>query len=554
MYNLLKKIIYACTLASLYVYSPNTLALTYTVIDFKFSMQDPAFGDLGTPGGGNIVGAAPWGTIVEGAYQGTNTTNNIVDFTFFGVPVYVYTAATNQGAANTSAGSVTGGPAPTINLGNLTADMSSWFATWSGTEFLQGNNNQWGACALHTNFALLSATAVVTNNLDGTFVVDWNSCITGGAFNGQIGNWQLTLNCDDCPTSSLGSSDSLIATQLGQTTRTVTNTADPVVITSGLGVSPAGYTFTWTSVTGGITDTDGNQGSFTFNPNGLTPGNYVFNMVSNQAAGNINHRGDIVIKVVASAAGLDILDGNNNGIINEYDNAGLAATQLQAELSNGTGYIISSDKGTLKLGMTAFCAGKAARVNLSDITAYAGSNCTAITNPSDAPTLIGAGTVGYYDFEVHGLTTGEAVQIVIPLNTALPSNAVYRKFNNNGDNWGTFITGNGDLLASATATSTGVCPAVGSASYTNGLTAGDNCIQLTITDGGLNDADGTANGQVVDPGTIAQVNSDTEAQLSSGCSISGNPESLSKHNEWLLIAAFITWLGLLSYRRKKAAQ
>jgi hypothetical protein len=49
----------------------------------------------------------------------------------------------------------------------------------------------------------------------------------------------------------------------------------------------------------------------------------------------------------------------------------------------------------------------------------------------------------------------------------------------------------------------GSCPQIDDSIYTAGLTAGNFCVQLTIADGGPNDADGVANGAVRDPGGIA---------------------------------------------------
>jgi len=563
MYRLLKKTIYMCTLLCTTTCSTFALANEFTIIDFNFSLRTPSFDDRNTILGANINGTSPWGTLVEGTYQGTSTTNDLVDFNFFGSTVNVYTALTNTVSTNTIGGSVPGGPTPTINLTNLSADMSSWFAEWSGTAFNQGNNSNFTDCfshplsgAEHPNASLLSPTATVKNNLDGTFVITWNSCISSeppySSFVGQVGFWELTVNCDSCPASILGASETLSASQAGNTTRTIEGTGGNVVIISELGASPAGYTFTWLSETDNtITDLDANQGSFTFDPSGLTPGNYVFSSVSNIASSNTNSRGKIIIKVVASSAGFDINDDNNNGIINQEDDASLSTNQLQTELSNGTAFVINSDKGNLILGESAFCASKAAKAAQTDIAAFAGTNCTPITNASDDASLINAGIGGYYDFEIHGLALGDTAQVVIPLSNALPAHAVYRKFNNSGNTWSSFISDSIDSIKSATATSNGICPSPGSSSYTTGLTKGDNCIQLTITDGGFNDADGVVNGHIVDPGAIAEIKSGTEANLASGCSISGKPSSLSKHSEWLLLFAALAWLGLSTRTRKQ---
>lgn len=554
MYNLFKKIISTSALAGIAMYSSSALSESFEIIDFKFSMQQPDFSDEGGPAGANIVGEpGPWGTLVDGTYQGSNSTNELINFTFFGATVNVYTAASNQGSVNTPAGSITGGPAPDIDIVNLTADMSSWFAHWSGTEFLQGNNNNFAACASNPNFALLSADASVRDNLNGTYTVSWNSCISTAPFVSQIGFWQLTLDCLDCGVVNPGPADSLSATQGGQPTRQVTATGGNVIVTSSFGPSPANYLFDWSESDAALTDINGAEGRFTFDPTGLAPGNYVVSTTytdgTNSPTSVEKGKGSIIIKVVASAAGIDINDTNNNGIINEYDDASLAATQLQAELSNGTTYVLQSDKGSLKVGQTAFCAEKAARASLADMAAFAGENCTAITNSTDAASFVSVGTGGYHDFEIHGLTLGDSAQVVIPLNAGIPDNAVYRKYIDGS--WATFTSGEGDSIASTMATSAGVCPAPGSTSYITGLNAGDTCLQLTITDGGINDADGAANGQILDPGTLADIKSGTEPTLSSGCSITGNADA-KDHIEWFLVAGFIALLGWFNMSRRKA--
>ena len=48
----------------------------------------------------------------------------------------------------------------------------------------------------------------------------------------------------------------------------------------------------------------------------------------------------------------------------------------------------------------------------------------------------------------------------------------------------------------------GFCPPPGDSSWQSGLSAGHWCVQLLIEDGGPNDADGLANGSIVDPGGI----------------------------------------------------
>jgi hypothetical protein len=244
------------------------------------------------------------------------------------------------------------------------------------------------------------------------------------------------------------------------------------------------------------------------------------------------------------------IDTDGDGIPDASDSGSLTAQQLQSEYGNAASYVVETDLGTMKIGSTAFCVSAGARITQADIIANGGNACTAVTNGSDDG-IKAVGVGGYYDFVISGLTVGATANIVIPLTTSIPINAVYRKYTPI-TGWGTFRTEGNDKLSSTSSTSAGVCPSSTSDAYTAGLTAGDDCLRITITDGGPNDADSVANGLIKDPGAVAELNSDTEANLSGGCSISGNPQNLSEHGEWLLLAAFIAWLGFAGYRRKQA--
>ena len=105
---------------------------------------------------------------------------------------------------------------------------------------------------------------------------------------------------------------------------------------------------------------------------------------------------------------------------------------------------------------------------------------------------------------------GDSAQIVIPLQTGIPKNAVYRKFNP-ATGWNDFVVNGSNRIASAVG-ALGACPEPGSDLYRNGLNYLDNCIQLTIGDGGPNDSDGRVNGVIADPGTTGITLSDPEAE------------------------------------------
>jgi hypothetical protein len=136
------------------------------------------------------------------------------------------------------------------------------------------------------------------------------------------------------------------------------------------------------------------------------------------------------------------------------------------------------------------------------------------------------------NFNVAGLTiSGSSVAVVLPLVTSItiPADASYRKYSD-AKGWFTFIEDENNSLASALKDSSGNCPAPSSTAYltkdtlvANGLVEGYNCIQLTIEDGGANDADEMVNGTVVDPGVLVSelANAFPVIIVSKGAGISG---------------------------------
>ncbi len=162
---------------------------------------------------------------------------------------------------------------------------------------------------------------------------------------------------------------------------------------------------------------------------------------------------------------------------------------------------------------------------------------------------------GCFDFTVTGLSSGQQDQIILNLPIPIPAGAVYRKYNDHdGDGtetWHDFDTSTGDSVVSGTGTSTS-CASV---AYGSGLTAGDYCVRLSITDGGPNDRDGLANGTIVDPGgvgvkAVAPPPPRTGSSLDNakGCSMSTVPVDPSQRADWWLVAGF---LGALAWLRRK---
>ncbi|MGI2172392.1 Ig-like domain-containing protein [Shewanella sp. MF05960] len=109
---------------------------------------------------------------------------------------------------------------------------------------------------------------------------------------------------------------------------------------------------------------------------------------------------------------------------------------------------------------------------------------------------------GVFDFDVSDLPVpGQSVKLVLPQILPIAINSIYRKYHSE-KGWDTFVTDTNNTISSS-AGELGYCPPPGSVEYTEGLTEGHWCVQLTIEDGGANDSDGRINGTVVDPGGVA---------------------------------------------------
>ncbi len=117
--------------------------------------------------------------------------------------------------------------------------------------------------------------------------------------------------------------------------------------------------------------------------------------------------------------------------------------------------------------------------------------------------------LGLFDFRVDQLPApGSAIHVVLPLPDGLPEEAVYRKYSTDSG-WQDFALTGGNDIGSAGRSPTGLCPEPDPELYSHGLSPGDECILLTLVDGGLNDADGETNGEVSDPGGVGVLLPDT---------------------------------------------
>jgi hypothetical protein len=163
----------------------------------------------------------------------------------------------------------------------------------------------------------------------------------------------------------------------------------------------------------------------------------------------------------------------------------------------GTLHLITETGLRIGLGPVAIRAGRhGSLISIEDIENHAGPNAS--QNARDS--LINLG--GIYDFQITGLDrAGDTARVVIPLTSGILNGAEYRKYTL-ANGWRPFVTDANNGIASAQQT-LGLCPEPGSAEYVTGLQNFDRCVQLTLEDGGPNDADGEVNGVIRDPGGVA---------------------------------------------------
>jgi subtilisin family serine protease len=188
-------------------------------------------------------------------------------------------------------------------------------------------------------------------------------------------------------------------------------------------------------------------------------------------------------------------DDDEDGIPNYLD-AIVDPSVLQTLPDNAGGNLLVATSGLhLGLGAIAMAAGRnAAALDAGEVPPLPAGASVATAVVVDSAQYTG----GIYDFRVTGLSRiGASGRVVLPLNAALPENARVYVYHEDmpGAEWQAFDDSAGDTVTSASGDN-GLCPATGDARYGAGLTSGGQCVQVTITDGGPNDLDGSANGAI----------------------------------------------------------
>lgn len=327
----------------------------------------------------------------------------------------------------------------------------------------------------------------------------------GATNNAVIGeNAEITINIVE---GNVAPRQVLAAKQNGLQTRLVGIGEGPVMISSDVIDPNAGDThdYDWSASDNVLVDLDGNSETFTFDPYGLTPGVYTVRLAVSD--GTDISTASLTLNVLMVLPKLvDYLDRDGDGVddasdgygdsnndgIADYLDAVNAVNVMSGQANNSTSHLVETETGLqLSLGEVALHSGLGQAVvsqaKLQDYTGVVEDDAFLYRD-------------GFHDFTVNGLAeAGQSVKVVLPQSIAIPAQATYRKVVDG--RWKSFVENGRNRVASASGAE-GFCPSPGDSAYTPGLAAGNWCVQLTVEDGGPNDADGKANRTVVDPGGV----------------------------------------------------
>jgi len=302
------------------------------------------------------------------------------------------------------------------------------------------------------------------------------------------------------------------------------------------------------------------NGQFDFDPSALTVGTF-YKVSVTVSDGQLPVTVDrlLLIKTIESNAwvlgqdddddGVDNLaegygDEDGDGIPNYLDNISTPANAIENYTANlETSVLIETDPGLqIALGETAIASSATGvLIGLQDIVDHGGSGGAAVTNAATDHTFLS----GLLNFEVSGLTESiVSVNVVVPLQAAIQVDTIVRKYNSMG--WFDFVVDDLNEIRSAPGIG-GTCPQPASILYTVGLTPGHLCLQLTIQDGGANDADGVRNYIVKDPSGLALA---PESEVEVDAESSGNSSGrLGSTSQWFMLVFLMCTAYLWRERR-----
>ena len=340
----------------------------------------------------------------------------------------------------------------------------------------------------------------------------------------------------------------LSVSQGGQNGRKVAAEGGPVMVMLSIKDPNGTHTVDWSASDNNLvaTSEDGAM-VFEFDPAALAEGGYeVAAIVTDSGIADETFNIGVLIRVSAEAVEAD---SDGDGVPDSKDTS-QEINVIAVDADAGTATVTADAGVKLIIGDAAQASGTSGiAISEETIAASGADGGEAPSNGDDEDFNYPAGV---YDFQVQDLPVpGQSVRLVIPVASGIPANAVFRKYTESGG-WFDFVIDEGNGVASAPGEE-GACPSVGSELFVAGLAAGDTCLQITVQDGGPNDADGSINGEYDDPSGIAEAapvkvvivpDTSNRKKVGGGCSVSeGGPGDFG-----LVILALFGALGLFRKR------
>ena len=325
---------------------------------------------------------------------------------------------------------------------------------------------------------------------------------------------------------------------------TVTATVNPDV--NGVFTYGAtGFTYDWSASDAALLGVEvagpSTSGTFVYDPTTLPNGASTATVKVTDNSTGLTSMVSVPMQIASAADG----DADADGVPDSQDliDNTTVLNRQQGVASDATNFVIESSAGTLKIGDLATAVGV--------VTGQYGAAVSDTQIGTADPFFTNSCVGNCYSFTVSGLAQGAAVDVILPLGTAIPNDGAVRKFING--TWRDFVVTGGNSIMTAPGAA-GDCSTPGA--FSAGVTPGNFCLKLTIVDGGPNDADGVANGVIRDPvgvGSGAAViivpGPVASPSKGGGCSVAATDIATGKHSEWWLVGGFIALLGLGRFRR-----
>jgi hypothetical protein len=378
-----------------------------------------------------------------------------------------------------------------------------------------------------------------------------------GPFAGFNANFNLKLTPqyalpDTTATAAQGVNDP--ASGIAPTTPSVviTATVDPNI--NGVASYAGPFTYDWsTSDASLLAVDDGNTSSstYTFDPTTLPEGGATARVKATDGTTGLTSTVEVPLRIAPAGATLaDTTDTDADGIIDINDGIDNIADPTSQQVVAGAvvtpANVARSSAGTLILGDTAMAVGASTGVYQMSVS----ETDIGVVDSDVAGSCVG----GCFSYKISGLTPEAAVDIILPLSAPIPADAGVRKFVN--DQWRNFETDNGNAIMSAPLAAGQDCAQLPTSAFRSGAVEGDECLKVTVVDGGVNDADVLANGTVVDPIGVSGASTVTTTipptvqspNTGGGCTLGGDA-SAWRFTEWWLISGLLGWLGLTRRNR-----